>query len=122
MGKVRQSNIELLRIIAMFLVLIVHADFTSIGCPNIEDIETSPISSFFRILTQSLSLICVNLFVLISGYFGINPKSKSILSLIFQVFFFRCIAFIFIIGLGLSQLSRNTFINLIPGSGDWFVM
>lgn len=122
MTNVRQSNIELLRIIAMFLVLVVHADFTSIGSPNIEDIETSPISSFFRILTQSLSLVCVNLFVLISGYFGINPKSKSIFNLIFQVFFFRSIAFLFVVGLGLSQLSRSTFINLIPGSSDWFVM
>lgn len=122
MTKVRQSNVELLRIIAMFLVLIVHANFTSISCPNINDVETAPISSFLRILTQSLSLICVNLFVLISGYFGINPKAKSIFNLIFQVVFFRIIAILVVIGLGLSQLSRGLFINIIPGSGDWFVM
>lgn len=33
----RQSNIELLRIIAMFLVLVVHADFWSLGGPNAEE-------------------------------------------------------------------------------------
>lgn len=122
MTKVRQSNVELLRIIAMLLVLIVHADFASISCPNINDVEISPTSSFFRILTQSLSLICVNLFVLISGYFGINPKCKSIFNLIFQVVFFRIIAVLIVIGLGLSQLSRSLLINLIPGSRDWFIM
>ena len=106
----------------MLLVLIVHADYVSIGSPKIGDIEIAPTSSFFRILTQSLSLVCVNLFVLVSGYFGINPKCKSILNLIFQVLFFRVIAFLFIIGAGLSLLSRGAFISFIPGYGDWFVM
>lgn len=122
MTKVRQSNVELLRIIAMFLVLIVHADFASIGYPTANDFSTSPTSTFFRILTQSLSFVCVNLFVLISGYFGINPKAKSVFNLIFQVVFFRIIAFIFVIGLGLSQLAKSDLLCIVPGCGDWFIM
>ena len=37
MKKFRQSNMELLRIVAMFLVLLVHADFFSIGAPSASD-------------------------------------------------------------------------------------
>lgn len=122
MTKVRQSNIELLRIIAMLLVLIVHADFASIGCPNIDAIATSPLSSFFRFLAQSFSIVCVNLFVLISGYFGINPKRRSISSLIFQIIFLRVITAFIIMWIEGSQISRSTFLNLIPGYHDWFVM
>lgn len=122
MTKVRQSNIELLRIISMLLVLIIHANFVSIGCPNIDDIEASPTSSFLRILVQSLSLVCVNLFVLISGYFGINPKLKSISNLIFQIVFFRIIALLFILGIGISHISMSQISCIIPGCGDWFVM
>ena len=36
----RQSSIELLRMLAMFLVLLVHADFFSIGVPSTTDIQT----------------------------------------------------------------------------------
>lgn len=34
--KERESNIELLRLLAMFLVLVVHADFFFIGSTNTE--------------------------------------------------------------------------------------
>ncbi len=122
MTKVRQSNIELLRIISMLLVLIIHANFVSIDCPNIDDIEASPTSSFLRILVQSLSLVCVNLFVLISGYFGINPKLKSISNLIFQIVFFRIIVLLFILGIGISHISMSQISCIIPGYRDWFVM
>lgn len=33
-GVIRQSNIELLRIIAMFMVLAVHANYWSLGTPS----------------------------------------------------------------------------------------
>lgn len=38
----RQSNIELLRIISMFLILLVHADFYSLGEPSYIDIISEP--------------------------------------------------------------------------------
>ena len=62
--KVRDSNIELLRIIAMILVMVVHASFKSIGAPTLEDINSDSIGTFLRFLSESLSIICVNVFVL----------------------------------------------------------
>ena len=41
----RQSNFELLRIIAMFLVLVVHADYFSLGAPSYQDCVNCPIQS-----------------------------------------------------------------------------
>lgn len=43
MSKIRQSNMELLRIIAMFLILIVHSDYYSLGAPNKVDIIVAPL-------------------------------------------------------------------------------
>lgn len=44
--KMRSSNIELLRITAMVLVMVLHADFLSIGSPSATDIVSSPAQSF----------------------------------------------------------------------------
>lgn len=84
----RQSNFELLRILAMFFVLVVHADFNALEIPNRADILDTPAQSFFRILIEFTAIISVNLFVLISGWFGIRPTIRGFLKLIFQVVFF----------------------------------
>jgi len=63
----RLSNIELLRIVAMFLVLVVHSDFFSLGAPTSMEIANSPMQSYVRIFIESFSIVCVNVFVMISG-------------------------------------------------------
>lgn len=123
----RQSNFELLRIVAMFLVLIVHADFFSLGAPSHEDLILHPISSLMRYVIQSLSLVCVNVYIIISGYFKIKVKTKSILNFIFMIVFWRlAITFIFLIASYLNlrtfNISYYEFFKLcIPGYKDWFV-
>lgn len=87
-AKHRYSNIEALRILSMFLVLIVHADFFSLGEPSLRDINEKSLSSFVRYFLESLSIVCVNVFILISGWFGIRPKAKSFGNFIFQCLFF----------------------------------
>jgi len=84
----RQSNIELLRIVAMLLVLIVHIDFISIGPPTIADCHNNVISALLRYFFQSCAIGCVDIFVLISGWFGINPSAKGFFNFIFQCLFF----------------------------------
>ncbi len=86
--KTRLSNIELLRIVAMFLVLVVHADFYSLGVPTQEDYTNNPISFFTRSIFQSISIVCVDVFVLISGWFGIKASFKGFASFVFQCAYF----------------------------------
>ena len=103
--KLRSSNIELLRIISMFLVLIVHADYFSLGAPTITEITDKPLSSFARILFESLSILCVNVFVFISGWFSIKPNFKRVTNFLFQCLFFLIGIYTVCLILGLTQLS-----------------
>lgn len=84
----RYSNFELLRIVSMIYVMVVHACFLTFGPPSKDYMMTSPYSTFLRCLCESLSIVCVNSFVLISGWFGIRLKTLRILELFFQIIFF----------------------------------
>ena len=121
-NKERDSNIELLRLLAMFLVLVVHADFFSIGRPLQDDTIATPISTFFRFFFESMSIVCVNIFVLISGWFGIKPKASSFCNFIFQCLFFLVGIYVTFLLLGLTTLSvRGLAGCLVMLSGDWFI-
>jgi len=111
----------------MLLVLVVHADFFSLGVPDTIAFENHPISSFSRFITQSLSLVCVNVFIIISGYFKIRLKRNSVLNLLFMVFFWRVIVIVSYLAFRSQWPSDNPVSMLrlikmlIPGYDDWFV-
>jgi len=95
MQKIRQSNIELLRIVAMLMVLVVHANYWRVGVPTHAEAVLSPFPTFIRILIQHLASPCVDVFIIISGYFAIRPKLKSIANLWFLLAFWGSVAFVF---------------------------
>lgn len=66
-NRTRESGIELLRIIAMLMVMFVHADFLAIGAPNSTDIVNNWADASVRVWIQTLTMCCVDIFVLISG-------------------------------------------------------
>ena len=101
----RLSGMELLRIIAMFLVLVVHSGFFSVGAPSHDEIVSHFPSSFTRVFFQSLSIGCVDLFVLLSGWFGIRPKVKSISRFVFQCLFFLIGIYAVCVATGLSDIN-----------------
>lgn len=79
----RNSSIELYRIIATFAVLIVHFNGWFLGDWPLPEYDiTNP--TLFRtgqMVLEALSIICVNMFVIISGYFGIKLKLSSVVKL-----------------------------------------
>lgn len=87
MNKVRQSNYELLRIVAMFMVMMLHVNFLALGKPTMDEANSATIPTFVRIMFEVMSVGCVDLFVLISGWFGIKANRKSLLAFVFQVVF-----------------------------------
>ncbi len=118
----RLSNMELLRIVAMFLVLIFHANFFVLGSPKYADIVDSPLSSFSRLFFESLALVCVNVFVLISGWFAISLKLKSILGFIFQCLFFSIGIYTVCLLCGLSDFSVKGIAEcFFLDSSYWFI-
>ena len=81
----RQSNMELLRLVAMMMILVMHMDYGAFGLPTAESVENAPMTTFGRIFVEHLCLVAVNVYVLISGWFGIRPKMKSFVRLMLQV-------------------------------------
>ena len=80
----RNSSIEIYRIIATFAVLVYHFNGWLVGgVPKYFDIDR--ISSFriTQALIESSSCICVNMFIVISGYFGLRLKWQSVLKICF---------------------------------------
>lgn len=85
----RQSNLELLRIVSMLMVLGVHIDGASLGLPDVRgDFSVLTERSLCQLTVEALTIVGVNCFVLISGYFGIRLTWRSMTSFLFQCLFY----------------------------------
>ena len=104
MQKERLSNMELLRVVSMLFVLIQHANFLGIHAPSSIDLKEMPVPTFFRCYTEALTIVAVNVFVLISGWFGIHFSFKKLGSLCFQVLFFTIGFFLFFLLINPSEV------------------
>jgi hypothetical protein len=122
--KERDSNIELLRIVAMILVMVVHASFLAIGVPQTRDAISLPIPTYTRFFIEAVSVVCVNVFILISGWYGINIKMHKLHGLIFQVLFFSCLiygAFLIYDSKTYSNFDSFGTVFLIHSTDYWFI-
>ena len=120
----RQSNFELLRIVAMFFVLLLHANWLAFRFPTSSEIGISPISSFLRMWMEAITIVAVNTFVLISGYFGIRLRGKSLVSLLFQSgFYILGIYLVLVLALNKPLSPEQLLLNFSPlaPSGGWFI-
>ena len=106
----------------MILVMVVHSDFFSLGVPTILDLNESMTGTITRVFIQSLSICCVNVFVLISGYFGIRPKLKSLAAFIYQILFFFILIYVCCLILGVSRFNLTGILQcLCLTPANWFV-
>lgn len=83
----RQSGIELLRIVAIVMVLVCHANARVLGLPSRAEVFSVPAPSIARMLFGTMAVYGVNIFVMISGWFGIHAKPKGLAKLLFEVLF-----------------------------------
>lgn len=116
----RQSNVELLRVVSILLVLVLHADFSALDVPSYSSDDRLLILDFLRIEYESIALVSVNVFIIISGYFSISINFKHLFSLGFMVLFWNIVLTGISIGLG-WVLPSQAIGFLIPGLNDWFV-
>lgn len=107
----------------MLLVMVLHASFKALGAPSYLEIIQDPIHSFLRCLSESVSAICVNVFILISGWFGIKAKMVRLSEFLFQVFFFGFLMYFVLLSLGLtSSMDLKGWAYLILLKTHWFVL
>lgn len=119
--KERDSNIELLRIIAITMVLVMHTRFDGILSVYDGMIDASHV---MRFAFEALSIIGVNLFILISGYYKIKLRPRSVANLVFQIYYFAVVAFVgLIIVRGSFSPNLSDYLKLLlPLSHNvWFV-
>ena len=118
----RDSNMELLRIVSMLLIMVLHADFASLSIPTIIECDNSPVISFLRFLVESLSVVAVNVFVLLSGWYGIKPSRKKFCEFLFQaVFLILAIYLVFSLFRGIPYHDFGDWLKIIFLQQYWFV-
>lgn len=96
---------ELFRILAMFFVLVVHVDFYALGTPDRKLFLDNSTLFLGQIFFESLAIGCVNMFILLSGWFGIRPSKKGFLNLLFQGLFFSVGIYVVMSCLGKTNFS-----------------
>ena len=122
MKTTRDSNMELLRLVAMLLVMIIHASYRALPHPTPDSLAQAPLSGFLQLTTQSFSVMAVNVFVLLSGWYGIRLRLNRIAELLFQVLFFGilCLAVLYAVQGSFPSGALNSLFML--GESDyWFV-
>lgn len=112
----RNSSIELLRIVAMFFITIHHNLIYGIGaCGYGEAAKDIPYNGTIPLIDDILNGMCVvgvNLFIIITGWFGIRSVKDSLLRLLDA--YIICVCFF--------AIERNTFSSSTWDMGGWWFL
>ncbi|MBR3287370.1 MAG: acyltransferase family protein [Bacteroidales bacterium] len=121
--KERQSNMELLRILAMLMILVLHINIGATGRPSVEQCAMEPLNTWMRYFFQCLAEPAVNIFVLISGWFGIRFRVSRLAGLFFQCIFFALLIWLAacIFGFGEPMAIKNLASLGLFTMNIWFV-
>lgn len=109
----RLANIELLRIIAMLMVVMLHYLGKGELLPPVSlDMD---VIGYVAWILESLSIVAVNVYVLISGYFLVESvfKPGKIVKLILQVLFYTILITVLAFSFGIIGKEELGFYNLI---------
>ena len=113
---------ELFRIVSMLLVMGYHwfgwLDFVCAG----QYAEGNPLGELAMHIASSACVGCVDMFVLISGWFGIRLRLQKLWQLLFQVWFLSsCAYLLFIAFSGSVSFSPAFIVHIVLCDGYWFV-
>ena len=118
----RESNFELLRLLAMCLIVSLHVNFFSLGWPTSTEANAAPFSIALRMIFESLAIVSVNVFVIISGWFGIKAKIHKLVGFIFQCLFFYVGIYLLSLFWQNESIDINNLIKGLALTDYWFVI
>lgn len=109
----RLNNFEALRIVAMFMVIVLHYLYK--GNILTSAAETFTASSYVAWLMESFAIVAVNVYVLITGYFMCRSglKISRLLQIICQVLWYAMLIPVVMSALGLVQPGSFTIYDLL---------
>ncbi|MBO7607678.1 MAG: hypothetical protein J6T28_08710 [Paludibacteraceae bacterium] len=116
----RKSNFEALRLLSMLMVLNLHSFWGYYS-----DRGFCQALDFLR---ESTSICAVNVFILISGYFGIRWRMKGLYNLLFQVAFYSFAVYLFCVSTGICNFDRVEFFHCFKAFYDswgfitWYII
>lgn len=112
--KERQSNFELVRILAILMIVSLHAfgfmDYTSL-----------PANRLLGHVINAVGNTGVSLFILISGYFGISFKPFRFVQLVFLTTFYTVVVHVALNGLAFDMGLLQA-VLVVPMYHRWFVI
>lgn len=120
----RNANLDLLRIISTLLIILLHSIVHS-GVLEQEELSSVPIQLWIR-FTYMLTQVCVNCYVLISGYFLVKSKfrlQKLVVLWLEVVFYSFSIKLIFMITgyIPFSSVSLLSCLLPVVTGRYWFI-
>lgn len=111
--KRRMANIELLRILAMAMVIMLHY----LGKGDLLPSLAGPlgVNGYLAWILETLSIVAVNVYVLISGYFLAQGQIRCtrLVSLICQVLFYSLLIPVLLLAAGLLKMEDLTIYTLL---------
>lgn len=115
---IRESNMELLRLICILLIISGHI----VGAHSYDTMGDNSyyINHFFR----SFTIVAVNVYVLISGYFGIKLNMKKLWNINMMVTVYSMLFLIFSLWIGFHEFAlRKDILYLFPviTKQYWFI-
>lgn len=121
-SKTRDANIELLRILAMLMIVSLHYLYRGEG---LTQNRIFGINWFFSWTLEAICIVAVNCYVLISGYFLVNSQFRlgKLFRLWAQVLFYSICIYLVLTGIGLERFSlKHLAIACLPvlTNSYWF--
>lgn len=117
----RTSTFELLRIMAMFMVLGLHVNYLALGYPSRVELLSNPLPIATRVVMEMLTIGAVNLFVLISGWFGIRASAKGLGKFLFHCVFVVTVMYLIGVVMGRASLTSRLVEEGVYFYHAWFV-
>lgn len=108
----RQTNIELCRIVSIMLVVLVHSNYGWCGWPT--SLASCSIPMLF---VEAIAIVGVNVFVLITGYFSASIKTKTFVNLFCICLFYAVVKIA--VGAATGHLNLKDF--LFVSNSNWFI-
>ena len=106
----------------MILVLFVHY-FPHRLQQTPVTIHEAPLETIFNLELHSICVVCLNVFVIVSGYFGIRRRRKSIVRLVSDIWFWLLLALAVYISVFDHQMSvAEIGLSLLHSWCAWFIV
>lgn len=120
--KKRNANIELLRIVAMMFIIMHHLTVNGYGLQQQLKGGMADHYSIFLSAINSVVIIGVNIFFLISGYYGIRFEGKKLAAMVVNLYVYADVLLLLAVLVGFTDLSLGVLKNLcLPFYNYWFI-